>query len=151
MELWELQVGITHHVSQGTKAELTDNGAGRGGELDGRVGRRWHRSSSGIVDNTQHDGKEGHGKDVIRIGKEAHSSNDDGSHMVPAKRSFIDLGQGETSPLIGVLNVDKVIMEVVVSIVASRCFVGSRRGVDRLSHVRHVGRSILEDLGGLIS
>lgn len=34
--------------------------------------------------------------------------------MVPAERSFVDLSQGETAALIRVLDVDKVIVEVVV-------------------------------------
>lgn len=47
--------------------------------------------------------------------------------VVPAKRSLVDLSKSETAALVGVLDVEEVIVEVVVGSIASRCL-GDGRG-----------------------
>ena len=50
------------------------------------------------------------GEDIVGIGEETNTGNDDGTHMVPAKGRLVNLGQGETTSLVGVLDVSKVIV-----------------------------------------
>jgi hypothetical protein len=65
-----------------------------------------------LVDDTQHDGQEGHAEDVVAVRKKTGTGDQDGSHMVPAERSLVDLREGEASALIWVFDMSKVIVEV---------------------------------------
>jgi hypothetical protein len=56
---------------------------------------------------------------VVGVGEEAHAGDNAGTNMIPSKRSLVDLGQSQTTTLIGILNVSKVIVKVVKGIVAS--------------------------------
>lgn len=58
-------------------------------------------------------------EDVVRVCEEADSGNHTSSDMVPAKGSLVDLCEGESSPLVGVLDVDEVVVEVVVGSIAT--------------------------------
>jgi hypothetical protein len=46
---------------------------------------------------------------TYRIGEETDTGNDDSADMVPTKRSTVDLGESETTTLVGVGHVSKVI------------------------------------------
>lgn len=50
---------------------------------------------------------------IVGIREESNTSDHTSSHMVPAKGSFVDFGESKTTTLIGVLDVSKVIVEVV--------------------------------------
>ncbi len=82
---------------------------GRGRDLDSRV--RVGGDGSGLVlgvdpvDYTQHGGHEVDGKQVVGIGEEANAGDYAGADVVPAKGRLVDLGEGETTALIGVGNV----------------------------------------------
>lgn len=96
----------TYNISKGTEAKLSNNSSGAGGQLDGSVGAGRHLSGLGIVNNSKHSGKERDGEDIVAIGEEAHASNQDSPHVVPAERSLVNLGQRKTSSLIGILDMD---------------------------------------------
>ncbi len=46
--------------------------------------------------------------------------------MVPSERCLIDLGEREAAALIGILNVKKVIMVVMVSVIPARSLLNAR-------------------------
>ena len=54
--------------------------------------------------DAQHGGNEVDSKDVIGVGEETYAGDDNGTDMIPTKRSLIDLGKGKTSTLIGILD-----------------------------------------------
>ncbi len=97
-------------ISQGTEAELADDGTGGGGELDGSVGSCGHGTDAGVVDDTEHERQEGDGEDVVRVGEEADAGDDDGADMVPPEGGSVDLGESETAALVDVLDVEEVIV-----------------------------------------
>ena len=106
-------------ISKGTEQELANDGSGRGSEFDGGVGGVGHLADAGVVDNAEHQSQEGDGKDVVAVGEEANASHDDSADVIPSKGGLVDLSKGEPPPLIGVFDVNKVIVEVVVGIVAA--------------------------------
>jgi hypothetical protein len=68
---------------------------------------------------------------IVGISEETNTRDNAGSHMVPSKRSFVDLSESESSSLIRILNVCEVIVEVVEgSIATGRLVSGSHREVD---------------------
>jgi hypothetical protein len=107
-----------NNVGEGAKADLADDGAGRGGQLDGRVLRRGQGALVVVlVDDAQHDGQQRDAKDVVAVGEEAGAGNQNGPDVVPSKGSFVDFGESQTTTLVGILNVGKVIVEVVERVV----------------------------------
>lgn len=131
----------TYNISEGTEAELSNDSTSAGGQLDGSVGRGRHLSGAGIIDNSQHGREERYGEDVVRICEEANTRNQDGPHVVPAEGGLVDFRQGETTSLVGILDVNlqagqngcasvaggkagerthKVVVEVVIRCVTSR-------------------------------
>lgn len=65
---------------------------------------------------------------IVRISEETNTGDDTSTNMVPAKGSFVDLGERKTTTLIGILNVGEIIVEVVEGIVASTGLVGRDNG-----------------------
>jgi hypothetical protein len=57
---------------------------------------------------------------IVRISEETDTRNHTGTNMIPSKRRLIDLGEREPSALVRVLNMSKVVMEVVESGIATR-------------------------------
>ena len=111
-------------IRQSSKPDLADDGAARGGDLDGGIGMFGNgaRLLGGIlpVDDAQHGRHQIDGEDIVRIGEKADAGDDNGAHMVPAKGSFIDFRQGESSTLIGVLDVSIIIVEIMEGGIAAR-------------------------------
>jgi hypothetical protein len=104
----------TNNIGQCTKAKLTNNSTGRSRQLDSAVRTGGQLTAVvGIVHDTEHNGKHRNDEDVVGISEETNTCNHDGADMVPAKGSFVDLGEGESASLVGVLNVGKVVVEVV--------------------------------------
>ena len=60
---------------------------------------------------------------IVGVSEETDTSDDTGSDVVPTERCLIDLGQSESSSLVGVGNMSEVIVEVVEGSVASRSLV----------------------------
>lgn len=89
-----------------------------------------------LVDDAQHDAEQGHAEDVVGIGEESSAGDQDGANMIPAKGSLVDFGQGQTTTLVGVLDVSKVIVEVVEGVVPAGGLV-----------LGHGERSFLQKLG----
>ncbi len=52
-------------------------------------------------------------------GEETNTSDHNGSHMVPAEGSLVNLGQSETTTLVGVGDMSVVIMEIVEGSIAA--------------------------------
>lgn len=96
----------TYNISKSTEAKLSEDGAGTSSELDGGVAVGRHLSHTRVINNAQHGGEEGHGEDVVGVGEEANTCHQDSPHVVPAEGSLVDLGEGKTTSLIGVLDVD---------------------------------------------
>lgn len=44
------------------------------------------------------------GEQIVGVGEETDTSDNNGSNMVPAKRSFIDLSESESSALVWILD-----------------------------------------------
>lgn len=57
-----------------------------------------------LVDDTQHDGQEGHAEDVVAVREETGTSDQNGAHMVPAEGGLVDLGKSKASALIGIFD-----------------------------------------------
>lgn len=109
----------TDDVGQGAEAELSNDSTSRGSQLDSRVRSGRHLAHPGVVDNAKHQCQERHSEDVIGVREEADAGHDDGPDMVPAERGTVDFGESEPPPLIYVLDVQKVVVEIVVCIVAA--------------------------------
>lgn len=58
----------------------------------------------------------------LRIGKETNTSNKNSSDMVPTEGSSVYFGEGKTPAFVDILDVEEVIVEIVVGIVASGSF-----------------------------
>lgn len=124
----------TDNISQHTKAELTDNGTGRGRQLDGVIAGGRELALAGVVDDAKHDGEHGDAEDIVRVSEEADTGNNTGSDMVPAKGSLVYLCEGETTTLVGVGDVSKVIVEVVEGIVTTARLGDGGGGTSLISH-----------------
>lgn len=77
-----------------------------------------------LVDDAQHDGQQRHAEDVIAVGEEASAGDQNGADVVPSKGGLVDLGEGQAAALVGVLDVSKVIVEVVEGVVPAGCLGG---------------------------
>lgn len=87
---------------------------------------------------------------TYRVGEETNAGDDNGTDMVPAKRRLVNLGQCQTTALVGVSDMCEVVVEVVESGVSARGLVvpGLRSGdvgLDVGLHARDFGR--LNDTG----
>lgn len=101
-------------ISEGSEAELSNDGSGRGGHLDGGVLRSSEFAGVAVlVHNTQHDGQERGSEDVVLIREETDTGDNTGAHMVPSERRLVDLREGQPTTLVGVLDVSEVVVEVV--------------------------------------
>ena len=65
-------------------------------------------------------------KDIVCIREETNAGHHDGTDVIPAKGRLVDLGEGESSTLIGVGNVGEIIVEVVERGVTARGLVVAR-------------------------
>lgn len=110
-----------HNIGQQPKSELANDSTSACSQLDRSIGGCGHLSNARVVNNSQHCCEERDGKDIVRVREEADSGHENGSHMVPAEGGLVDLGEGKTTPLIGILDVGKIVVEVVVGSIASRC------------------------------
>ena len=121
----------TDLVSSPTETELTDDSTTGGSDLDGgvRVGGNLSRVLLCVlpVNNTEHVGDETNGEDVVGIGEETDTSDDDGADVVPTELGLVNLGESKTSALVWVDNVSIVVVEVVEgSVTAGSLDLGSR-------------------------
>jgi hypothetical protein len=96
----------SNDIGKGTETKLSDDSTGGGRELDSSILGSGESALVVVpVDDTQHDGQEGHAEDVVGVREETGTGDQDGAHMVPAKGSLVDLRESEASALIGVFNV----------------------------------------------
>lgn len=109
----------TEYISSSAEADLPNDRAGRCRELDGCVGGCRHLAFAWEVDNAEHEGQKRDGEDVVRVCEETDTGNGNGPNVIPSERCSVDFGEGESSPLVGILDVKKVIVKVVVGVVAS--------------------------------
>jgi len=58
--------------------------------------------------DAQHGGDEVDSENVIGIGEEPYTGDDNGTNMIPAKGSLVDLGKGKTSTFVGVFNLRQI-------------------------------------------
>jgi hypothetical protein len=63
---------------------------------------------------------------IIGIGEETNTGDNTGADVIPSEGSLVDLGESETTSLIGIVDVDEVVVEVVVGIVTSRSLLDRR-------------------------
>lgn len=109
-ELKTVHLLAADQICENTEANLTDDGAGASRDLDCRVGGFGDAALAGAmaalpVDYTQHGGDQVDGEEIVGIGEETNTGDDNCADMVPAKWSLVDFGQGKTSALVGVGNV----------------------------------------------
>ncbi|KAH9822789.1 dnaJ homolog-like protein subfamily C member 21 [Teratosphaeria destructans] len=99
-------------VGEVAEADLAEDGAAGGGDLDGGVGVGVDLAGVlvGAVpeDDAEHRGHEADGEDVVGVGEEADAGDQDGADVVPAEGGLVDLGEGETTALVGVGDVSVV-------------------------------------------
>lgn len=129
----------TNDISEETESKLTNDGASRGSDLDGGVGRDGDLAGSvGFlpVNYPQHGGNDTNGEDVVGIGEETDTSDEDGANVVPAEGGLIDLRERKSASLVGVGNVSIVVVEVVEGRVASSSPGGHGRGCCLISEPR---------------
>jgi hypothetical protein len=62
-----------------------------------------------VVDNTQHDGQERNAEDVVAVGEETCTSDQNCADMIPAERRLVDFSERKTAALVGVLDMRKVL------------------------------------------
>jgi len=62
--------------------------------------------------DTQHGGDEVDSENVVGVGEETYAGDDNGTNMIPTKRSLVDLGKGKTSTLIGILDLPQLSVAV---------------------------------------
>lgn len=74
---------------------------------------------------------------IIGIREETNTGDDAGSYVVPSKRGLVNLGQRESSSLIGILNMGEVVVEVVEGRITTCGLVG---GSDSHCEVRSAVR-----------
>lgn len=98
------------NISKRTKTKLANDRAGRGSELDGSVRGGGHLADARVVDNAEHGGQKRGREDVVRVGEEPDARDDDSADMIPAERSSVNLREGQTAPLVDVLDVSEVIV-----------------------------------------
>lgn len=96
---------MTHNIGKGTKSKLTDYCSCAGSQLDGGIRLGRHFAHAGVVNYAQHGCQKRHGEDVVRVREETNTGYKNSSHVVPAKGGLIDLGQGEATTLVWVLDV----------------------------------------------
>ena len=108
-ELESVHLLPTDEIRENPEADLTDDRSSRRGDLDGciRVGgdRSWLALGVFPVDDAQHVGDQIDGEDVVGIGEETDPGHDHGPDVIPSKGRFVNLGERESSALIGVCNV----------------------------------------------
>ena len=76
------------NIGEETKTKLTNDGTSRSGDLDSGIRGDWELSLAGdwtglVVDHTKHGGHDTDGEDVVGIGEETNTSNNDSADMVP--------------------------------------------------------------------
>lgn len=111
------------HIGQPAEAKLTDDSSTGRSDLDSSVGGLGDGAAllgSVPVDRAKHVRHHTNGEDVVGVGEETNASDEDGADVVPAERSLVNLGQSETTTLVGVGDVGIVVVEVVEGSIASR-------------------------------
>ena len=112
----------TNDIGKSTEANLPEDSPSRSCNLDGRVGTGIDRSwLTGIVpvDDSQHVRHQADSKDIVGIGEEPDSSDDDGPNMVPSERGLVNFGESKSSSLIRVSDMGVVIVKVVECSIAT--------------------------------
>lgn len=132
----------TYDIRESAEPELAYDSASASSQLDSSVGADRHLSLTRVVDDAQHQSEERSGEDIIarkiscwlldtlslakgegnivRICEEAHAGHQDSPHMVPSERSLVDLGKGKTTTLVGILDMEEIVVEIVVGRVSTR-------------------------------
>ena len=139
-QLKSVHAFTTDNISEVTKAQLTDDSSTRSSNLNSRVGIRWDRAlgwGSLPVNYTQHGGDQVDGEDIVGIREETNTSDHTGADVVPSERSLVDLSEGQSSSLIGILNMGEVIVEVVEGSIAASGL------VELGSHFEEEGRGVM--------
>jgi len=67
---------------------------------------------------------------IVGIREEADTSDDDGANMVPAEGGLVNLGESETTTLVGISNVGIVVVEVVEGSIAASSMCGHSLSID---------------------
>ncbi len=78
------------------------------------------------VNHSQHGDYQIDSEDVVGISEEPDTSNDDGANVVPAEGSLVNLRKGETTTLIGIVDVGIVVVEVMEGSVTADRLIGRR-------------------------
>lgn len=144
----------TDNIGEVTETNLTKNGTTGGSNLDGSVGSLGDlagvRLSVLPVNDTKHVGDETNGENVVGIGEETNTGDDDGTNVVPAERSLVNLGKSESATLVGVFNVSEVIVEVVEggvstsgSVVGGHCY---GEVLPRMVEAMSVGKGVVRKI-----
>lgn len=138
----------TDNIGEVTETDLTKNGTTGGSNLDGSVGSLGDLAGVLLsvlpVNDTKHVGDETNGENVVGIGEETNTGDDDGTNVVPAERSLVNFGKSESATLVRVFDVSKVIVEVVEggvstsgSVVGGHCY---SEALPRLVEAMRVGK-----------
>lgn len=113
----------TNVIRQVTEEELTNHRTTGGRDLDRSVGGGGDLAGvlGGILpeDNTEHAGGQVDGEDIIGVGEETNTSDDDGTNMIPTELGIVNLGEGQTTALNGVLDMGEVVVVVAEGRVAT--------------------------------
>jgi hypothetical protein len=117
-ELEAVHLLAADNICERAEAHLANDGSRGRRQLDGRVlGSQQNALVVMLVDDAQHDGQQRHAEDVVAVGEEAGPGDQNGADVVPSKGGLVDLGEGQAATLVGVLDVGKVIVEVVERVV----------------------------------
>ena len=85
---------------------MANDGTGGGGDFDGGVVFGGNATFLGLcilpVDYTEKVGDQTNGEQVVGVGEETDTSDDNCSNVIPAERGLVDLSKGETTAFIGV-------------------------------------------------
>ena len=101
----------TNDISESTEAYLANNGTGRSGKLDsGVLGSEEDTLVVVLVDDTQHDGQQRNTEDVITVGEETSSGDENSANVVPAKGCLIDLSKRQSSALVRIFDMSLVVV-----------------------------------------
>ena len=105
---------------------MTEDCTTRCCDLDGSIGgwRNYTLVLSLPVDYTELTSDQVDSENVVCIGEETNTCDNDSSHMVPAERCLVDFSERKSSSLVGILDVGEVVVEVVERSVAAACLSG---------------------------
>lgn len=121
-----------NNIGEETETKLTENSSAGGSHLDRSIRVGWDSSLVGgvPVDQAEHLSGQVDGEDIVGIREEADTSDDDGANMVPAEGGLVNLGESETTTLVGISNVGIVVVEVVEGSIATSSMCGHSLSID---------------------